>query len=97
MRLTFRTKVARRWENQATNVSGHMTAGHLSPMSFTAARHCFTRDPRPMLTCVQLHGLGAEQITVRVDRLDKALMDDGSLGEGSMCSHGREVRPNQPG
>ena len=32
-----------------------------------------------MLTFVQLHGLGTEQITVRVDRLDEALMDDGAL------------------
>ena len=38
-----------------------------------------------MLTFVQLHGLGTEQITVRVDRLDKALMDDGSLG-GALCA-----------
>ena len=44
-----------------------------------APRHCFTRDPRPLLTFVQLHGLGTEQITVRVDRLDEALMEDGVL------------------
>ena len=32
-----------------------------------------------MLTFVQLHGLGTEQITVRVDALDEALMEDGAL------------------
>ena len=32
-----------------------------------------------MLTFVQLHGLGTEQITVRVDALDEALLDDGAL------------------
>ncbi len=32
-----------------------------------------------MLTFVQLHGLGTEQITLHVDRLDEALMDDGAL------------------
>ena len=44
-----------------------------------APRHCFSRDPRPMLTFVQLHGLGTEQITVRVDALDERIMEDGAL------------------
>ena len=48
-----------------------------------------------MLTFVQLHGLGTEQITVRVDALDKAFIDDGALEE--LYVQSRNERETSPG
>ena len=44
-----------------------------------APRHMFHTDPRPILSFVQLHGTGTEQIHGRVGELDERYLKDESL------------------
>ena len=44
-----------------------------------APRHIFHGDPRPILSFVQLHGTGIEQIRRRVGALDHRYLSDPSL------------------